>query len=120
MSTFSQKFATYSLNILSKQISVECFRGMADVRTFEASSFFPYIPIDNLLDICRNMDQMIGRDKIFYKDQQSSRECCLCEEVDEEFEKEKQAQFEEEIEIEEQFILESIFMNDEVTVQVTL
>ena len=39
--------------------------------------------------------------------------------VDEEFEKEKQAQFEEEIEIEEQFVLERIFINDEVTVQVT-
>ena len=93
--------------------------GMADLRTFEASSFFPNIPIDKLLDIGRNMDQIIERDKIFYKGQQSSRECCLYEEVDEEFEKEKQAQFEEEIEIEEQFVLESIFINDKVTVQVT-
>ena len=62
--------------------------------TFEVSSFFPDIPIGNLLDIGRNMDQMTGRGKMFCEDQQSSRECCLREEVDEEFEKEKQAQFE--------------------------
>ena len=64
--------------------------------------------INGLLDIGRNMDQMTGR------------ECCLSEEVDEEFEKEKQAQFYEEMEIEEQFVLESTFINKEETEQVTL
>ena len=38
---------------------------------------------------------------IFYKDQQSSGGSHLNEEVDEKFEKEKQARFEEEMEIEE-------------------
>ena len=84
--------------------------------TSEVSSFFsPDIPIGNLLDIGRNMDQMTGRGKMFYEDQHSSRKCCLNEEVDEEFEKEKQAQFEEEMEIEEQFVLESTFINEEET-----
>ena len=73
--------------------------------TFEVSSFFPDIPVDSSLDIGRNMDQMTGSEKMFYKDQQSSGECCLSEEVDKEFKKEKQAQFEEEMEVEEQFVL---------------
>ena len=30
--------------------------------------FFLDIPIDSLLNIGRNMDQMMGREKIFYKD----------------------------------------------------
>ena len=36
----------------------------------------------------------MGREKLFFEDQQFSRECRLSEEVDEQFEKEKQAQFE--------------------------
>ena len=44
------------------------------------------------------MNQMMSRGKIFYKDQQSSGGCHLSEEVDEEFEKEKQARFEQEME----------------------
>ena len=77
------------------------------------------MPIDSLLDINRNMDQMTGREKIFYEDQQSSRECHLSEEVYEEFEKENQAQFEEEMEIEKQCVLEITFINEEETEQVT-
>ena len=77
--------------------------------------FLPDIPIDSWLDLGTNMDQMTGREKIFYKDQQFSRECHLSEEVDEEFEKEKQPQFEEEMEIEEQLVLESTFINEEET-----
>ena len=46
--------------------------------------------------------------------------CPLSEEVGVEFEKEKQAWFEEEMKIEEQIILESIFINEEKTEQVTL
>ena len=57
--------------------------------------------------------------KIFYEDQQSSRESCLSEEIDEDFEKEKQAQFEGGMEREEQFVLESSFINEEKTEQVT-
>ena len=72
--------------------------------TFEVSSFFPDIPVDSSLDIGRNMDQMTSSEKMFYEDQQSSGEC-LSEEVDKEFKKEKQAQFEEEMEMEEQFVL---------------
>ena len=91
------EFATYSLNI-SKPFSVGCFHRMTNLRTFEVSSFFPDIPIGSLLDIGRKIDQMMSRGKIFYKDQQSSGGCHLSEEVDEEFEKEKQARFEEEME----------------------
>ena len=61
---------------------------------------------------------MTGTEKMFYENQQSSREHCLSEEVDKEFEREKQAQFEGEMEREEQFILESTFINEE-TEQVT-
>ena len=58
--------------------------------------------------------------KIFYEDQQSSRESCLTEEIDEDFEKEKQAQFEwGGTEREEQFVLENSFINEEKTEQVT-
>ena len=77
--------------------------------------FFPDIPTDSWLDLGTNMDQMTGREKIFYEDQQSSRECHLSEEVGEEFEKEKQPQFEEEMEVEEQLVLESTFINEEET-----
>ena len=62
---------------------------------------------------------MASREKIFYEDQQSSRESCLSEEIDEDFEKEKQAQFEVGMEREEQFVLESSFIYEEKTEQVT-
>ena len=48
------------------------------------------ISIDSLLDIGKNMDQITGRKKGFFEDQKSKRECRLSEEIDEEFEKEKQ------------------------------
>ena len=59
--------------------------------------------------------------KIFYEDQQSSRESCLSEEIDEDFEKEKEAQLEGGggTERQEQFVLENSFINEEKTEQVT-
>ena len=36
------------------------------------------------------MDQVTGREKSYYEDQKSKRECRLSEEIDEEFEEEKQ------------------------------
>ena len=43
-----------------------------------------------MLDIGKNMDQVTGREKAFYEDQKSKRECRLSEEIDEEFKEEKQ------------------------------
>ena len=69
-SMFSQEFATYSPNILPKPFSVECFLRMENLRTSEVSSLLPDTPIDSLLNIGRNKDQMTSWEKIFYEDQQ--------------------------------------------------
>ena len=61
------------------------------------------ISIDSLLDIGQNMDQITGREKAFYKDQKSKRECRLSEEIDEEPEEEKEELLEKEKEKEEQW-----------------
>ena len=37
------------------------------------------------------MKDVTGNDKAFYDDQKSTRICCLSEEIDEDFEKEKKA-----------------------------
>ena len=42
------------------------------------------------------MDQVTRREKAFYEDQKSKRECRLSEEIDEEFEEEKQELLEKE------------------------
>ena len=42
------------------------------------------------------MDQVTGREKAFYEDQKSKRECQLNEEIDEESEEEKQELLEKE------------------------
>ena len=55
-----------------------------------------------MLDIGKNMDQITGRKKAFYEDQKSKRECRLSEEIDEEFEKEKQELLETDQEFEEE------------------
>ena len=38
--------------------------------------------IGSLFDIGKNMHQLTGHEKIFYEDQQTSRECRLSEETD--------------------------------------
>ena len=48
------------------------------------------------------MDQVTGREKAFYEDQKSKRECQLSEEIDEEFEEEKQELLETDEEFEEE------------------
>ena len=60
------------------------------------------ISIDSLLEIGKNMDQVTGREKAFYEDQKSKRECQLSEEIDEEFEEEKQELLETDEEFEEE------------------
>ena len=45
---------------------------------------------NDLLDIGQNMHNLTGREKLFYEDQCSVRECRLSEEIDLEFEEEKQ------------------------------
>ena len=58
--------------------------------------------IDSLLEIGKNTDQVTGREKAFYEDQKSKRECRLNEEIDEEFEEEKQELLETDEEFEEE------------------
>ena len=41
---------------------------------------------DKLLDIERDMNKVTGRDKVFYLDQQTDRECRLSEKVDDVYE----------------------------------
>ena len=77
------------------------------------------ISIDSLLDIGKNMDQITGRKKGFFEDQKSKRECRLSEEIDEEFEKEKQEFLEKEREKKEQLSQEiSFIMEDYVESEV--
>ena len=72
-----------------------------------------------MLDIGKNMDQITGRKKGFFEDQKSKRECRLSEEIDEEFEKEKQEFLEKEREKKEQLSQEiSFIMEDYVESEV--
>ena len=48
------------------------------------------------MDIGKNMDQVTGKEKAFYEGQKSKTECRLSEEIDEEFEEEKQELLEKE------------------------
>ena len=54
------------------------------------------------MDLGKNMGQVTGREKAFYEDQKSKRECRLSEEIDEEFKEEKQELLEKKKEKEEQ------------------
>jgi len=45
----------------------------------------------SLLDIGRNMDDVTGREREFYLDQLSERQCFLREKIDDEYEAERQA-----------------------------
>ena len=75
--------------------------------------------IYSLLDIGKNIDQVTGRKKAFYEDQNSKRECRLSEEIDVEFEEEKQELLEKEKEKEEQLSQEiSFIMEDDVESEV--
>ena len=65
------------------------------------------------------MDQVSGREKAFHEDQKSKRECWLSEEIDEEFEEEKQGLLERKKEKEEQLSQEiSFIMEDDVKSEV--
>ena len=46
--------------------------------------------IDSLLDIGKDMDKVIGNEKIFYEDQNGPRKCCISEEIDLEYEEAKE------------------------------
>ena len=60
------------------------------------------IPVDSLLDIGRDMQQLTGNEKIFYEDQLSNRECRLSQEVDLEFEEDREQILNEMLMIEEE------------------
>ena len=65
------------------------------------------------------MNQVTGSEKAFYEDQNSKKECRLSEEIDEEFEKEKQELLEKEKEKEDQLSQEiSFIMEDDVESEV--
>ena len=72
--------------------------------------FFFDISIDSLSDIGKNMDQVTGREKAFYEDQKSKREFWLSEEIDGEFEAEKQELLDKEKQEEEQLSHEISFI----------
>ena len=59
------------------------------------------------------MDQVTRREKAFYKDQKSKRECRLSKQIDEEFEEEKQELVEREKEKEEQLSQEISFIMED-------
>ena len=52
----------------------------------------PFIDND-LSDIGRNKKSITGREKLFYIDQKTTWNCCLSEEIDEDFERKCQALF---------------------------
>lgn len=57
--------------------------------------FMFYFIDDDLLDIGRDMESTTDHKKSFYTDQKSTRKCRLSEEIDEDFESERQAAIEE-------------------------
>ena len=75
--------------------------------------FFFDISIDSLLDIGKNMDQVTGREKAFYEDQKSKGEFRLSEEIDGEFEAEKQELLEKEKQEQEQLSHEILFIAED-------
>ena len=49
---------------------------------------------NNLFDIGKEMEKLVGREKEFFIDQLTTRECCISEEIDEEYVREQQIIYE--------------------------
>ena len=74
---------------------------------------FSGILVDSLLNIGKNMNLITGREKDFYEDQKGMRECQLSEEIDDEFEQERQAQIKQQREEEQLQVQKESFINEE-------
>ena len=72
---------------------------------------------DALLDIGRNMDLLTGNEKQFYEDQRNKREARLSEEIDVEFETEKQQKCDEFLQKELQVAAEHAFIHADDDIQ---
>ena len=59
------------------------------------------------------MESVTGREKQFYIDQITTRQCRISEEIDEEYEKEKEAEYQERYQQEERDKLEEAFTSQE-------
>ena len=66
-----------------------------------------------LLDNGRDMEAVTGREKQFYTDQMSVRQCRISEETDEDYTKEKEVECQERFQQEERYKLEEVFINEE-------
>ena len=71
------------------------------------------VKIDNLFDIGKNMESLTGNEKVFYNDQNDKRKFRLSEEIDIEYEIEKQQELEMEREMMEQQADEYRYMMDD-------
>ena len=59
------------------------------------------------------MEAVTGREKQFYTDQMSVRQCRISEETDEDYTKEKEVECQERFQQEERYKLEEVFINEE-------
>lgn len=69
-----------------------------------------YFIDDDLLDIGRDMESTTDHEKSFYTDQKSTRKCRLSEEIDEDFESERQAVLDIESQQQQQVEMEYVYI----------